>query len=129
MNETVTLWVRRAAQAILDSLGHSAPRWTVFDVVLTVGNPARDVPDLALVSQHSGPSPSLDGPGAAQRITVVVGPVDRSAGEAVAAYFPLHLPAADAVADLASQLQDHVSESVGAWGRPLPPCPGHSHAL
>jgi hypothetical protein len=56
-------------------------------------------------------------------VSVVVG----GHGPPVTAYFMTHLPEASAVAELASQLQDHVIEET--WGEARPPCPGHPHPL
>lgn len=45
------------------------------------------------------------------------------------AYFASNLPEPQAIAQLASHLQDHASENSSTFGVPLPPCPGHQHPL
>ncbi|GAA3000050.1 hypothetical protein [Actinokineospora diospyrosa] len=60
------------------------------------------------------------GPG---EVRVTVG--DDRVSEVV--YLALTVPLADAVAAMASQVQDHAIEAY--WGRALPACPGHQHPL
>jgi hypothetical protein len=92
--------VRHVAQAILARLGDQAERWSVLDV---------------------GWTPPWDA-----QLSVVAGPASGD-GDVVTVYVLTHVPEAMAVAELASQLQDHVIEAT--WGAPLPPCPGHPHPL
>ncbi|WP_147268237.1 hypothetical protein [Spongiactinospora rosea] len=63
-------------------------------------------------------------PGSPLPMTVTVGPRPR---EAVVAYCDPHGPWPETVVRLASDLQDHACEV--HWGRPFPPCPGHTHPL
>jgi hypothetical protein len=95
--------VRAVAQAILNGLGGHAPSWTV----LSVTEP--DVPP---------------GQWSVHTLLVTLG---RSPDETVGAYYSLAVPEPDAIAALASQIQDHAIEAT--QGDPLPPCPGHPHPL
>ncbi len=52
--------------------------------------------------------------------------LSEAGGEPVTASFPLSVPASWAIAELASQVQDHAVESASSWGAALPPCPEHS---
>jgi hypothetical protein len=45
----------------------------------------------------------------------------------VTCFYGLTVPEPWAVAELASQIQNFAAEA--AWGRALPPCPGHPHPL
>ena len=120
MNEADFARVRLVAQAVLDGLGHQAPPWTV----LRVGWAADDE------WEHLVLPPGLDAPAAHSHLLVELGTEGRTAaGESVGAHYPLHVPEAEAVAELASQIQDHAVEAESSWGRALPPCPGHAHPL
>lgn len=119
--------VRTVAQQILDGLGDRAPDWTVLEVA----DPAdvyrdQDEPDLVLSSTFGGGGGrSFPPPGSA--LLVVVGTEDRT--QTAQAYFASNLPEPQAIAQLASHLQDHASENSSTFGVPLPPCPGHQHPL
>lgn len=119
--------VRTVAQRILDGLGEGAPDWTVLEVA----DPAdvyrdQDEPDLVLNSTFGGGAGrSLPPPGS--DLLVVVGTEDRS--QTARAYFASRLPEPQAIAQLASHLQDHATENSTTFGVPLPPCPGHGHPL
>lgn len=69
-----------------------------------------------------------DDPGMTPRSQMALDLRDADGGWA-GCYFALFVPEADAVAALASDLQDAVSESSGGWGCPVPQCPGHRHPL
>lgn len=119
--------VRSIAQQILVGLGDGAPDWTVLDVVdVEVSTTERESVDLVLVSTFAGAVHHGSDAGCSE-LSVVAGP--RSGGNAVRAYFALDLSEPEAIARLASDLQDHASESDAAFGVPLPPCPGHRHPL
>ena len=59
-------------------------------------------------------------------IAVILGSPD-GGSEPVTAFYSLDVPAADAIAALASQIQDHAIEVSG--GQAFPACPGHPHPL
>jgi hypothetical protein len=127
--------VRRWAEAIVRQLGASA------DVTLQVGVvdagadgddagwPWTDPGDapfasrLRLTSGAPGGPPAVGGDGD-DGVTVRLGHED---GSATTVFLSARIPDAQAVAELAGQLQDAVLESTG--GAPLPPCPvaGHRH--
>lgn len=69
-----------------------------------------------------------DDPGTAPRTQLELDLTDADGGSA-GCYFALFVPEADAVAALASDLQDAVTESPRGWGQSVPPCPGHAHPL
>jgi hypothetical protein len=97
------------ARAILDRLGHGAPAWTVLRVgwAPEPPSPLPEVPPRSVLAVELG--------------------TGGERAETVTAHYSLTVPEAVAVAELAAQIQDHASEE--SWGRPLPPCPGHSHPL
>lgn len=120
--------IRSVTQAIVTSLGHRAPRWTV----LGIERPASAAPgrgdDDSVVLNSFYPHGSHPVPGPQpQSMSVTLGPADDTGAERVTAYFSLDVPEAQAIVALASQIQDHAIEA--SWGELLPPCPEHSHPL
>lgn len=69
-----------------------------------------------------------DDPGMAPRSQMILDLRDAD-GSVAGCYFALFVSEAEAVAALASHLQDAVIESSGGWGRPVPRCPGHAHPM
>lgn len=135
MTDTPADHVRLVAQAILTSLGHQAPPWQVLHVGPTAqpatSGGSADAPDLALHSWHTGTPPPTTDLHEHKQLSVVLGPAGHGPQDAyaVTAYYPLYLPAGEATAVLASQIQDHATEAAASRGLPLPPCPDHSHPL
>jgi hypothetical protein len=123
--------VRLVAQAVIQTLGRQTPPWTVLHVGWTpeevVAAPQGTA--ISFHSQHSELPLDLEVPAEHSQLVVELGTGARSSGEAVAAYYPLYVPTAEAIAVLASQIQDHATEADSSRGRPLPPCPGHAHPL
>jgi hypothetical protein len=113
MNDAVFARARLVTQAVLDTLGHHAPPWTV----LRVGW-APEPDDYSLPRGVEAPAPH-------SHVLVELG----GDGETVGVHFPLVVAEAEATSEVASQIQDHAMESATAWGRALPPCPGHDHPL
>ncbi|MFF3670706.1 hypothetical protein [Microtetraspora malaysiensis] len=58
---------------------------------------------------------------------VGVGPAGAGEDDLYWGVYPLNVPRPDAIANLASNLQDHMIEAT--WGQALPACPGHTHPL
>jgi hypothetical protein len=131
MNEsTLFEHVRMVAQAVLDHLGRHAPPWRVISVGWTP-DPQAEQPEgdlvIALTSRYQERSRSLPESAGQSPVSVVLGSQSHGREESVAAYYTLGVPEADAIAALASQIQDHAMEA--SWGQPLPPCPDHAHPL
>lgn len=119
--------VRTVAQQILDGLGDRAPDWTVLEVADAADvYRDQDEPDLVLSSNFGGGA-GLSLPPPDSDLLVVVGTDDRA--QTARAYFASYLPEPQAIAQLASHLQDHATENSTTFGVPLPPCPGHRHPL
>jgi len=91
-------WAREVAEGVLGRLGDLAPPWRVLAV-------------------------DRDGTGS---LLVTIGRDDRDRAP-VQVYLSLDVPADEAVAITAGQIQDHAIEATS--GAPLPPCPGHRHPL
>ncbi|MFC5220707.1 hypothetical protein [Streptomyces coerulescens] len=82
---------------------------------------------INLHSAHSAMPPDLPALAEHSQLLVDLGTSDDAVrGTTVGAYFPLYVPFAEAVAAFASQIQDHAMEAEATFGRPLPPCPGHT---
>jgi hypothetical protein len=101
--------VRRRAEVILGRLGPPAAGLGVLDV----GWP----PDL----------PPVPADGDTTWRTEVAVALGTGGVRSATAFYPLVVPEAEALAELASQIQDFAVEAT--WGEPLPPCPGHPHPL
>lgn len=133
MNVAVVERVRQVAQAVLRGLGHQAPPWEVLRVGWMPQEGAGLEPgstSINLHSAHSAMPPDLPALAEHSQLLVDLGTSDDAVrGTTVGAYFPLYVPFAEAVAAFASQIQDHAMEAEATFGRPLPPCPGHTHPL
>ncbi|MFC0530260.1 hypothetical protein [Phytohabitans kaempferiae] len=121
--------VRVVAQAILDRLGHDGPAWRIHGI--EPQGAARIAPEDGLTLTFE----SIYPPGAPvppqypepSNLSVVLDIDGESETETVTVYYSLDVPEAEAIAAMASQIQDHAVEA--AWGQPLPRCPGHAHML
>jgi hypothetical protein len=120
--------IRSVAQAIVASLGHRAPRWTVLGIGRTASAApgSGDDDSVALSSRYPPGFDPVTGP-QPRSMSVTLGPAGDTGAERVTAYLSLDVPEAQAIVALASQIQDHAIEA--SWGEPLPPCPEHSHPL
>ena len=130
MNNTVSFeHVRMVAQAILNRLGHHAPQWAVLDVAwapeFTLEPPEASTSKL-YISYSTMPALPSDRK-SQSHLSVVLGSPREDREESVTAYYSLNVPTANAIAELASQIQDHAIEI--SQGSLLPPCPGHNHPL
>ena len=116
--------VQEVTSTIVRELGEGAPPWAVSGVALDPSglspSTAHELAELRIDSLYDTSVDSLRGSAAAVTVTLA-----GAEGDVVTVSFPLSVPASWAIAELASQLQDHAVESASGWARPLPPCPEH----
>ena len=119
---------RAAANAILERFDSAGINWRIFSVEIAQ-SPTSEAADLVIPIRYSGPSPftiqNVDkGP---EAFAVSFGDALPD-GVTVTAHYPLVVPQTEAIVELASQMQDLVTEFL-SWGTPIPPCPEHNHPM
>src|SRR5262245_45710643 len=101
-------------QKILDRLSYRNTQWTVTEAAPV------EAAEYPVASEHRGGH--LEVP----RTVLVRAAQVSDPLTAISSYFVLNIPTQEAIAQLASALQDEVIET----GRvAVPPCPGHPHPL
>jgi hypothetical protein len=102
------------AQGILDRLSHQDAQWTV-----TEADPVQETEYPVDFENRWG---HLEVP----RTVLVRAAKVSDPSTTISSYFVLNIPTQQAIAQLASALQDEVIETVSAA---VPPCPDHPHPL
>jgi len=125
-------YLTRLGSSMLAELGPQAPDWRVTDVAwdTTGAAPPAELADMAfeVTSLYDDTAELLVLRDTSAHVLVTYQTGHRRTAYQVAV--PVFCPATRALAELASQLQDHVVESAEGWGRPLPSCPRHgTHPL
>jgi hypothetical protein len=126
MSDVDLLHVRALAEAVLNRFGYHRDGWRVVSVYPAEPTASAEDASVALTSQYLGPQHD-HGSGDANQIAVVVGSSEGDDDSQVTAYYSFDVPEPDAIAEMASQIQDWAIEET--HGLALPPCPDHVHPL